>query len=319
VVQPCRICDEPATNVFGSYHFCDRHYQRATRQRGGVWQADLLSFAVLIAFVILVFVIDEALDLRLRGTGLLFAGAIIAIVPAIIWLAFFYRRDRLEPEPKGMVLGVFLLGALVAAAIGIPLVDEVFDVGSWLDLSLMTQILGGILVIGFTQETLKYLAVRLSVYQSREFDEWTDGILYGTAAGLGYATMLNIDFIAASGGADLGLASIRVALTALVHASLGGLMGYFLGRDRLEVRPAWWVPLGVAIAAVLNGLYFYLRSSFSGGAVGPIPNTFIGLALALLLAVAVTVVLVRVLERELRRARAAAIPSAASVAAGDLP
>ena len=130
---------------------------------------------------------------------------------------FFYRRDRLEPEPKGMVIGVFVLGGLVAAAVGIPLIEDWFDVGSWLNLSLLTQIAGNILVIGFVQMTLIYLAVRLSVYQSLEFDEWTDGILYGTAAGLGFATVLNINFIVSSGGADLGLGTIRVSATALVR------------------------------------------------------------------------------------------------------
>lgn len=307
--ERCRICGEPATHSLGNYRFCDRHYSRALNQRGSLWRADLISVVSLIAFVAIVYVLDAVLNPKVSGTGLVGIGLILAIVPAVIWLTFFYRRDRLEPEPKGMVIGVFVLGGLVAAALGIPLVNDWFDVGSWLNLSLLTQIGGNVLVIGFIQMTLIYLAVRLSVYQSTEFDEWTDGILYGTAAGLGFATVLNIDFIVSSGGADLGLGTIRVALTALVLASLGGLVGYFLGHDRLEVKPVWYVASGVALAAVLDGVYWYLRSSLTGGIGGSAVTTFIGLALAVILAGAVTWFLSTAVQRELTKALKAA-PSA---------
>lgn len=307
MADACRICGEPATHSLGNYRFCDRHYERALRQRGSLWRADLVSLVGLIAFVVIVYLLDAILKPRLSGTGLLAVGVILAIVPAIIWLVFFYRRDRLEPEPKGVVIGVFVLGALVAAAVGIPLVERWFDVGSWLNLSLLTQLAGNILVIGFIQMTLIYLVVRLSVYQSLEFDEWTDGILYGTAAGLGFATVLNIEFIVGSGGADLGLGTIRVALTALVLASLGGLVGYFLGHDRLEVRPVWYVAAGVALAAFLDGLYWFMRSSLTGGiATTGIPTSWIGLILAVVLAGAVTWFLSTAVERELARALKAA-------------
>jgi protease PrsW len=311
MAEHCRVCGEPATRTLGAYRFCDRHYERALRQRGSLWRADLISVATLVVFVLIVYLLDQALNPDLSGTWLVAVGTVIAIVPAIVWLAFFYRRDRLEPEPKGMVLGVFVLGLLVAAAIGIPLVEDWFNVGAWLNLSLLTQLAGNILVIGFVQMTLIYLVVRLSVYESTELDEWTDGILYGTAAGLGYATVLNIEFIVGSGGADLGLGAIRVALTALVLGSLGGLLGYFLGHDRLEVRPVWYVPAGLILTAVLNGGYWYLRSSLTGGISG-VSTTWVGLILALILAVVVTWFLSQAVSRELKRASsdgASAVPA----------
>jgi RsiW-degrading membrane proteinase PrsW (M82 family) len=301
----CRIGNEPATRSLGAYRFCERHYERALRQRGSLWRADIVSLVALGLFVLLVYALDAALNPRLDTGSLLIVGTVIAIVPTIIWLAFFYRWDRLEPEPKTLVIRVGVLAALAAAAVGIPLVEGFFDVGSWLNRGVVTQILGNILVIGFVQMGLVYLVVRLSVYESAEFDEWTDGILYGTAAGIGLATVINIEFILGSGGADLGLAAIRVALTALVLASLGGLVGYFLGHDRLEVRPIWYVPAGVALAAVLNGIFWYLRSSLSGGLQGGISTTWIGLILAAVLAGIVTWFLAMTVRNELRRALAA--------------
>jgi RsiW-degrading membrane proteinase PrsW (M82 family) len=301
MVDRCRICGDPATHELGDYQFCDRHYARALTQRRSLWRTDVLALAAFVVFVAAVYALDALLNPAIAGPGLVAVGAIVAVIPAAIWLVLFYRHDRLEPEPAGMVVELFLLGALLAAAVGIPLVRDVFGVSSWLSSGLPVQLAGNLLIVGFVPIALVYLAVRLSVYHSDEFDEWTDGILYGTAAGLGYATILNIDFIVSSGGADLGPGTVRVALTALVLGSLGGLVGYFLGHDRLEVHPVWYVPLGVAIAAVLDGIFWYLRTSVTGGFLGGLPTTWVGLGLALVLAAAVTGFLARTVSREVDR------------------
>jgi len=134
-------------------------------------------------------------------------------------------------------------------------------VQDWLDHSLVINLRGSILLVGFIQELLKYAAVRYGVFPLPEFDEWTDGILYGTAAGLGFATVLNIQYVVDSGGVDLGMGVIRIVVTALAQASFAGIIGYFLGRAKFEDEPVWWLPLGLTIAAVLNGLFTVVRGS----------------------------------------------------------
>src|SRR5690349_12048984 len=52
--------------------------------------------------------------------GPILAG-LVAGVPAVLWLGFFYLMDRHEPEPKQLVAGVAVLGMLIAA----PLADFV--------------------------------------------------------------------------------------------------------------------------------------------------------------------------------------------------
>ena len=39
---------------------------------------------------------------------------------------------------------------------------------------------------------------------------------------------------------------------------LAGVLGYFMGQAHFEKTPAYYMPLGGALAAVLNGLYFFL-------------------------------------------------------------
>jgi RsiW-degrading membrane proteinase PrsW (M82 family) len=311
----CRICHEPATRTVGGYSFCDRHYERSQRVRRGARTADIASIGILIAFVLVLYVIDALVRPTLSGDTLTAVGLILALIPAVVWLAFFYRQDRLEPEPRTMVIGVFVLGVLVATAAAIPIVDRLFGVGSWLATSPLVHLAGGILVVGTVQEGLKYLAIRLSVYDSAEFDERTDGIIYGTAMGLGFATALNVGFVVGSGGVDLGTGAIRIVLTSLAHASFGGVIGYFLGRQKFETRPIWWMPAGVALAATLNGVFFFLRSTVARGAIAdPLGGLapWVGLVLAAIVAGAITVVLARLTQREIGRMAEAPAVEAAS-------
>lgn len=283
----CCVCGEPGVHSLGGRWFCERHHQTATRERRGAWRSNLGLILALVVFVGLVYAVDSFVQPAFTPSTLLLTGVLLAIVPAIIWLGVFYQQDRLEPEPKGFVVGVFLLGALLAAAVGIPLVENVFRVSDWLYTDTLTTILGGILVVGFAQEFLKYAAVRYSMYNSAEFDEATDGVVYATAAGLGYATVLNVMFVVQNGGVDLGLGVIRMAVVALAQAGFAGITGYFLGRAKFEHEPIWWMPLGITLAAVANGLFNWARGEVTRGGVslsGGAANPWSGLILAAVVA-----------------------------------
>ncbi len=232
---------------------------KAVHERKHVWRNEFLLIISLIVFVGVVYALDAALKPVFTASSLLLSGIFLALVPAAIWLVFFYLQDRIEPEPKGYVAGVFLLGGLLAAAIGVPLVENVFRVSHWIHTNTLATILGGILVVGFTQEFLKYAAVRYSIYHSDEFDEPTDGVIYATAAGLGYATVLNIQFVVSNGGVDLGTGAVTMAVVALAQASFSGITGYFLGRAKFESEQIWWMPLGITLAAIFNGLFNWMR------------------------------------------------------------
>jgi RsiW-degrading membrane proteinase PrsW (M82 family) len=287
----CCVCHRPIspeeTRTLGGRTYCTQHYAKATQDRPGLWRAGLGMIAGQLVFVLLVEVLVSVFKPTLSGWMLDVAGLVLALGAALIWLIFFYQQDRLEPEPKGYILGVFVLGALVAQGVGIPLKENVFGVGRWLSLSPLGGLLGAILVVGFIEESLKYFAVRYSVYPLPEFDERIDGVIYGTTAGLGYATALNLHYIITTSGVNLQAAVIRVVVTALAQASFAGLTGYFLGRAKFEDEPVWWLPAGVTLAAVLNGVFTTLHGELTtpalhlaGGGFNPWP----GLALAAVVA-----------------------------------
>jgi len=149
------------------------------------------------------------------------------------------------------------------------------------------------------------------MFDEPEFDERTDGVVYATAAALGYATSLNLQFILANGGARLGTGEIFVAEVALAFAAFGGLLGYFLGRAKLEQDPIWWLPLGLVLTSFLGGLFVILRGQLDPGSItitghGSGLPSFNGLILAGILAVVVTVIVTVV----------GVTPSAVSIVAG---
>lgn len=240
--------------------------ERVAHNRSGLWVAVVITLLGLLLFTgIFNFIVPNLGD-GLSSGGLILLGLILSVVPAAIWLFFFYRLDRLEPEPKHMVLGIFVLGALTAGALHDPLIYNVFSFSSWQYNTWWGHLLGGILIVGFIEQFMVYAVVRYSIFGHPEFDERVDGVIYSIAAGLGLATVLNFQYVVRSNGVDLDIGSIRMVVNALAYAAFAGIMGYFIGQIRFEKTPIWYMPAGLTLAATINGLFFFLLDrTFSGG------------------------------------------------------
>jgi RsiW-degrading membrane proteinase PrsW (M82 family) len=295
------------TYTLGGRTYTEAQYRNLARENRAAASPLLVTVGAVVLFAALVaglfgYVLT---DFKLTGTGLFVAGIIMALVPALIWLMAFYLQDRLEPEPKSFVIGVFLLGAILAVGVGQPLIRNVFGVQNWTGNNLVVDLLAAILIVGFTQEFLKYAAVRYTVYFTREFDERVDGIIYGAAAGLGYATMLNIQYITTNGGVDMAVGVMRVVTAALAQASFAGITGYFIGIAKFERKGPFWLPLGITIAAILNGVVSFLL-----GQVTRISGLSFNPWYALVLAVVVAGITFVLLFNLIRRLNAATLAAA---------
>jgi RsiW-degrading membrane proteinase PrsW (M82 family) len=314
--QVCCVDQQrPGTHSIGGRWFCDEHYNKAVYNRKGVWRTAIAAVVALLIFVAAVVVLDLVLKPQLSGGALVLTGLILAVVPAALWLVFFYQQDRLEPEPLGYVVRMFVIGLALAGAIGIPLTDQLFGVQNWLYRDPLTTWIGSIFITGGVAAFIIYAAVRYFMFDEPEFDERTDGVVYATAAALGYATSLNLQFILANGGARLGTGEIFVAEVALAFAAFGGLLGYFLGRAKLEQDPIWWLPLGLVLTSFLGGLFVILRGQLDPGSItitghGSGLPSFNGLILAGILAVVVTVIVSYLIGRDIQRSLSGKQPPA---------
>jgi hypothetical protein len=220
-----------------------------------------LLIAGLVGFVLVCWLAELIGGLGAVHLGPVLAGA-LAGIPALFWLGFFYLMDRHEPEPKQLVIGVCVLGALVAA----PLADFImWQAAPSVSLELpglspfsLDRLLQAVFVVGLTQEMCKYAAVRYSIYMSREFDEPMDGIVYMMACGTGFAVWVNYHRLSGQGHqVYLSTGAAQAVVTTLAHASFAGALGYVMGRAKFSRRYAFvrgmLLMFGLIGAALLNG------------------------------------------------------------------
>jgi protease PrsW len=264
--------------------------------------AGLVGFVVVCWLGELVAGLDRPVHL---GTML---AAFMAGIPAILWLGFFYLMDRHEPEPKQLVLGVSVLGMLIAA----PLADFVQYQAvpslaieqAGLDALSIDRIIYAVLIAGLAQEMCKYAIVRYTIYMSREFDEPMDGIVYMMACGTGFAVWVNYHRLSGQGHhVWLSTGAAQAVVTTLAHASFAGALGYVLGRAKFSRRGSAvrgiLLMLGLLGAAVLNGQFTIVENWVEQS--GMALHRWRGVGYAALCATAVFAVTWWVSQRSLQR------------------
>lgn len=280
----CCICGQPVSppyNVINRRIYCDRHFAVVNRQHHGFWRSALAQIAVMGLFSVVVSLLASYVG-PIDDPWRVPVSIALVIVPSALWLYYFYLQDRDRPEPKTRILEVFLLAMLLTEAVGFPLLQW-FRLDDWASTLSSMSLLASVLIAGFLWQGITYTAVRAVVYATSEFDERMDGIVYGTMAGLGVGTLLNLHYVLDNGGVALGPGVVQIVTTALAQASFGGVTGYFMAQAKFEHRPVWWVPAGVVIAAIMNGLFRWSVSEVSadGLAVDPWRSLVLGLVASL--------------------------------------
>jgi RsiW-degrading membrane proteinase PrsW (M82 family) len=203
--------------------------------------------------------------------------------PALLWLWFFYSRDRYEREPRLLIAKLFLWGLLSGAwAAGLndllrgllgPSIDRAGESGA---ISLAIGLLGVMVFLAaLNEETMKYLVATNSTRNDPNFNERVDGIIYLSSAALGFAGGENFVYIVQAfvgalqadspGGVPSPAATsqalvaafavtapLRALLSTIGHVAWSGIVGYTLALRVVEKRPPWVVTAGVLLAAGLH-------------------------------------------------------------------
>ncbi|MCL6591197.1 MAG: PrsW family intramembrane metalloprotease [Firmicutes bacterium] len=185
-----------------------------------------------------------------------------SIGPGLLWLFYFYRQDRYEPEPVRLILKIFAAGLILVIPAGMleqiwrgQILNAIRD-GNWPVFLAMA-----FLVIALIEEGLKSGFLWWLIGKNQELDEPADGIIYGITLGLGFASLENFLWASAFG---YGVALLRAVITALAHASFTGWVGYYIARYKLEARvegrPRNYRLLGAGalIAYLAHGAYDFL-------------------------------------------------------------
>lgn len=153
---------------------------------------------------------------------------ILGAGPGIFWAIYFYKRDKLEPEPKGLVIRTYFFGALAALPV------LVVNVVIMAVLKTDNPLFAAIVVAPIIEELFKFLVVRQTMYTNPEFDEPMDGIVYASAAALGFASIENVLYLyeAAQNNDLMLVAVLRALLSVPGHALFAAFWGYSLGMKK---------------------------------------------------------------------------------------
>ena len=210
---------------------------------------------------------------------------VFGVLPSIIWLAFYLRKD-VHPESNQMVLKIFFYGMLAALPAAF-LEMGIFKEFGKLNLSpFLIVVLNTFIGVALVEEVLKYLVVRGKVIHSPELDEPIDAMLYMIIAALGFAALENILILFRLGpaflfGQALGISVLRFLGATFLHALCSGTVGYFLALSFFEIKKrVKLLSFGLGISILLHGLYNFSIIEIEGSLRFLIPGIIlIGLAI----------------------------------------
>lgn len=217
-----------------------------------------------------------------------------AFVPSLIYLIWIRNTERHAREPYPRLLLIFSLGATISVVLAV-MIEAVMITLLRMNFERVTDILGhnpslesfllAVVIAPFAEELTKTFGV---LKNRRLISELEDGIVFGAAAGLGFAATENLMYEGSaflSGGAQAFIATavIRSLSSALLHASSTSVVGLGIARSALQRRS--WLPYYL-VAVLMHGT-FNLAASFgslSESQLGP-SAYLIGLAVAFVIAV----------------------------------
>lgn len=224
----------------------------------------VLALAVILGFIAL-----AVIGFEIGMNGFL-AGFLMAVVPVPFYVAFALWIDRFEPEPAWLLALAFIWGA--AIAVFFSLLFNVVNEGIFTAVAgaAAASTLTAVVSAPFVEELTKGAALLLLFLWKRdEFDNVTDGIVYATMVGLGFAMTENVQYygraVAQSGGGGaMAVFILRGLMGPFAHPLFTSMTGIGFGASRESDKKwvKWTAPfLGIAMAMLLHGLW-NLSASF---------------------------------------------------------
>lgn len=218
---------------------------------------------------------------------------IFGVLPSLIWLSYYLSKD-LHPEPKRMILKIFLWGALITLPvffiqIGLSAVLNKFNINP-----LLNSLIYWFLIIAFSEEFFKYLVIKLKVISSPHLDEPLDIMLYMVISALGFAAVENVLYLFAPAGPmsfnqlidrTLIIDLVRFIGAIFLHTLCSAVIGYSLAISFCQVKfRKSSLAAGILMATLLHGLYDFSIMTLYGYMELAIPAIII-LTLAFLVSV----------------------------------
>ena len=247
--------------------------QFALPQRMGIrtrWLIAGIGITILLVSAMITIILNSIVGisaLSQNGVSSIIAALTIPLVPAIGIFLLVNYMDRYEREPWFLRLAAFLWGAVIAIPPALfieqnidSILQNIFDPNNTNEI---IRVLFQGLNAGITEETFKGIGLLLLFIILRdEFDNVTDGIVYGALIGAGFAMVENFSYFAQNSKNSLVFLIVgRIVLGWLGHSTFIACFGAALGYIR-HTRVRWKqivVPIiGFLIAVGLHSFFDFV-------------------------------------------------------------
>jgi RsiW-degrading membrane proteinase PrsW (M82 family) len=153
-----------------------------------------------------------------------------AVAPALLILWLVVAADE-RPGPPVKVWTAFLLGAASISLLGVVRAPFMSILAApenpW-----VAQIVHSIFGVALPEEAVKILVIVAVSTRRRSFADPMDTVVYGAAAGLGFAAYENLAYLMQHSDMWQSLAALRSVLTVPFHGALGIIAGAYLAMAR---------------------------------------------------------------------------------------
>ncbi len=222
------------------------------------------------------------ISLFLSNLTLQYTAGILGIYYACIWGIILYNLIR----PLYFSWADILKCALFTMFIGIPVLFFFQTVPPFTflyavkdEIDIIKKLIGFIFGVGLLEEICKALPVYIFMLNTGKLKEPQTASFYGAISGLGFAVYEGINYAVfiypsianASLSNYILVTTIRFISLPLIHAIWAGIVGYFIGLAAINPsRKKAIIFIGIAIAAILHGVY----DTFAGGFIGLVTVVF---------------------------------------------
>ncbi|MCL4550243.1 MAG: PrsW family intramembrane metalloprotease [Bacteroidetes bacterium] len=191
-----------------------------------------------------------------------YASMLAAILPMIFYLIIIWRMDKYDREPFTAVMIHFFwgsFGAVILALIGTSILNTA---SSPLTNSNQNSFLQIILFAPLSEEFAKGVFLIYTV-NKKDFDNITDGLVYGCAIGLGFGMTENFIYFITYGNSLTSwfyIVIIRSLFSAVMHAIATGTFGAFLGLAKFSSS---WVKIVLPLAGLITAMFIHFMWNYS--------------------------------------------------------
>ncbi|ELK45358.1 glutamic-type intramembrane protease PrsW [Halobacillus sp. ACCC02827] len=173
-----------------------------------------------------------------------------AISPAVAIMTFIYLSKRIELEPLPLIFRMFVIGVIMVFPL--MFIQYAFQAeGVFQEPFLKSFFLAGLL-----EEFFKWFFLLFVAYRHSDFDHHYDGIIYGVAISLGFATIENVIYLFANG---IEIAVLRAVFPVSSHGLFGIMMGFYMGKAKFAGEYSnRYMYIALFIPVMLHTIYDYI-------------------------------------------------------------